>query len=149
MKTRIIFISLIALMVMTQCKTDKRNIIKAGNWTIENPMLYKFGYQTIGTGQFGPTLTVGSNGVMLAVQVEMPGSVIKGNTLDARILTSDGALKVLDKPDSGNLNTLMDVPFAIWYFEPPQKGSTISTIEVKYNSVTAMWNFTTGKQLQQ
>ncbi|MBN2173200.1 MAG: hypothetical protein JW731_03660 [Bacteroidales bacterium] len=152
MKSRIIIYCLLTLLVATHCKTEKKNIIKQGNWTIENPERYKFVYKTIGSYDFGPTLTVGSNGVMLSVQVESNDPTagnINGNNLEAKINSDRGELSQLDKPGSGDLMTILEVPFAVWYIGPPKDGSNITSIDVIHNGSTATWDFIDGDKLQE
>ena len=150
MKNSIILFCLVTILVATNCKNNRKNVIKQGNWTIENPVRYAFEYKTIGAYTFGPTLTTGSNGVMLTLQTQANNrnaGIIKGQLLNAFIKTDKGDLKTLDEPENGELTTLLDIPIAIWYFEPPGKSNSITTFKINFNGNTASWDFSSGRKL--
>lgn len=135
------------LLLAAGCKGDQ---LGPGSWTIKNPTRYKFDYKAVGDYNLGPTLTVGSNGVMLSVQISALKSnapSILGKDIIAKVQTPGGSLKQLDAPGSGELMTFMEIPFAIWYFAPSEKGESVSTFEVQLFGTVVEWNFKDGKKL--
>lgn len=127
-----------------------RDIISEGDWEIKNPEKYKFDYKKIGPHSFGPTLTVGDNGIMLSVQLHSTDTGIinvTGQDLQAEFVSGNKKLKQLDAPGNGALMKILDMPFAVWYFKPPRKGKDVSSFNLTYKGDMATWNFTDGRKL--
>ncbi len=124
--------------------------IRQGCWTIRHPVRYAFDKRPVGEYQFTPTLTVGSNGVMLSVQIaaaKPPSARLEGKDLVARIESGQGALRQLHAPGEGALMKILDIPFAIWYFAPPAAGEYVGKIKLSAKESILSWDFTDGKKI--
>jgi len=134
----------------TPTPTPTPNLIGPGHWTIEKPMRYQFEFRTAGKFRLGPTLTLGENGAMLAVQIEQTNKSVSppgGADVTAVVRAGSGTLRVLESPVPGKLLAIQNTPMALWYLEPPAAGTTVSSIEVRVGADSATWQFSEGRLL--
>lgn len=137
---------------MAACRSGNSgsSTIGPGNWTIKDPTRYDFPCKRMQAFEFCPTLTLGSNGSMLYVQLfgdSTRPALPKGVQLHARVLIGNDSLKVLERPVADTLEKVNGSPFATWYFEPPRQGQTASSITLAYNGNTISWVFSEAKKL--
>ena len=124
--------------------------IRKGCWTIRHPARYTFDKRLMGGYQFMPTLTVGSNGVMLSVQIvatNLSSAQLEGKDFAARVESAQGTLRQLHALGEGALMEILGMPFAIWYFAPPAAGESIRKIVLSKNKDALSWNFADGKKI--
>lgn len=124
--------------------------IRPGCWTITNPVRYNFDGRSVGDYSIEPTLTLGSNGVMLSVQV-MSGRrglpPLRGQEVTAKVETPSGTLQQLEAPAAGPLLEIMGVPFAIWNFAPPPTGQSVVNVTVVVRGASVSWPLAGARNL--
>jgi hypothetical protein len=139
-------VALATVATLVAC-TPTVDSIGPNNWTIKNPVRTSFANTPLGQYKFAPVLTVGTNGTMLAVQASPMTATapnIHGSDVNAQVDVNGGTLKALFTPPSAApLTTLLDIPFAIFYFEPTNK-RTVNTITLTYAGSSASWPFGSG-----
>jgi hypothetical protein len=126
--------------------------IKKGDWTIKDSKQYKFPYKEISNYKLSPTLTIGSNGVMLFVQIMNKNgdtSKVKGEKIIPKLFLNSDTLEILEKPISGNLPTVLDIPYAIWYFSPIENSKSITKIQINIGAGFSEWIFSEGSLISQ
>lgn len=144
--------SLILLCLLAICASclAAPAVIGPSSWTIKAPVRYGFTTKTNGTYTVTPTLTVGTNGVMLLVQFgggTIGAPSLKGADLTSEIELGTGVLQQLNAPGPGDLTTIVRIPIGIWYFAPPRPQQQIQTIRVTCKGVESVWLFTEGRRL--
>jgi len=139
--------AIVLMLIISACTPAKKNIIHKGDWKINDAVIYDFPKKQIVDFDFLPSLTVGSNGVMLYVQLangKTGATLPVGADLSIKVNEGSAVLSILNSPDKGALGNVMDVPYAIWYIEPPSK--EVSGFEISYHGQTQSWQFSQGKK---
>ena len=152
MKYKLFIFIFAVFLTMAGCNsgTPASSTIGPGNWTIKDPVRYDFDCKKIAPFGFCPTLTLGSNGSMLYVQLfgDTTGLTFpKGLELSAKVIMGNDTLKVLERPTQDTLMKLNGASIGIWYFDPLKKGQSVNSLEFAYKGGTISWPFSEAKRL--